>query len=1178
MQGCLGLQEIATRKKMLASLTFLTFAMTRFGVIARVRNLRSKFPYPWQSTVGAILLSISFLLPFPVFAEIIDVQVIDHEFVPRNITIAEGDTVRWTWGSDNHNVVAGKVFNPNEIFRSTVENTGFVFEQNFSRQFLNSNPVANNVYDYHCEPHAAMDMAGTITVIRQEKPLKATLTSWQSVPKTISNASGVCEGELNDIETELTLTCTNSVANPITAQLREAFIGSNGDITCELGSSGKGTFTCSLNNSQVDTLLNGGMYVSINTEAYPNGEIRGQVVRGAGSQSISGRVTDSTNSGISGVIVSDGIRSAETNNNGNYTLTEVPNGVYQLTATKVGFVIAPDTSVSPVVVNNTNLINRHFSVIGTNPLDGDNVNLTYPATGTWNGYNQQLNVLECNNDGTQSASFQIVFRDGAGTLVGTHSLLVPAKGTTHSILGSIFSTENNYGTFTMTPFSGFDAGANTTRCLVAVYRLSPSNSQNFEYSYVLPIENSTRGISAGTFNSMNPAGRAEPVFNWLSIYNTGNALFSATVKVYLIDGTLHREFNIDNLGPLNRIDYALGHNETEFNGQIVGLYEIIPNDLSAPYGAFVTRYGALSDGSFAYAFPSIARGGTCDSFKLFASTMNPAVNWLELGNVTDIPVNISLTIRNNQGESLGNRQVTLDGYQQTHILLNDYLGERNTGTVNISCSNQGSRVFAQGLVYGRVAEDPSNIAWAYATQRNPVGSPTLKSIVPINTYLNMSNWLKVLNTSSSEKEFGNIIIRGDGAELSRHSFNLASNTARDIGIHESTGADAVGLTSISLNSGSFVSELIRVLPNSDGTIGYITRVPASLVPSETTSITPEQIISGLSFPIALTHAGDSSDRLFIVEQGGLIKIYDGTDVLETPFLDVSDKISLSGEQGLLGLAFHPNYSSNGRFFVHYNGLDGETVIAEYQVSQNSNVANANSEEVILTVTQPDIIHNGGQIAFGSDGYLYVALGDGGPQGDPNGNAQNLNSLLGKILRIDINSGNPYAIPSTNPFISQSDARDEIWAYGFRNPWKFSFDKTSGKLFLGDVGQSAVEEVDIVTSGGNYGWNIAEGSRCYEPTEGCDTAGVTMPVAEYSHFEGFAIVGGYVYRGSRYPERVGKYFFGDFAAGTIWTLTQADTGQWIREEILKVDFQISSFGEDEDGELYVIDIRGKVYRL
>jgi len=352
---------------------------------------------------------------------------------------------------------------------------------------------------------------------------------------------------------------------------------------------------------------------------------------------------------------------------------------------------------------------------------------------------------------------------------------------------------------------------------------------------------------------------------------------------------------------------------------------------------------------------------------------------------------------------------------------------------------------------------------------------------------------------------------------------------------------------------------------------------------EAVAVHLQPVVSGLSSPVDFQSAHDGTSRLFIVEQGGTIRILKGKKLLPAPFLNISSLIVSGGETGLLGLAFHPQYKTNGRFFLNYNRrVNGQlqTAIAEYHVSSgNVNVADPNSGRVLLSFDQPFDNHKGGQMAFGPDGYLYIGTGDGGSGGDPQGNGQNLATLLGKMLRIDVNGAAPYVIPADNPFVGKSGARAEIWAYGFRNPWRFSFDTKSGKrLFVGDVGQGNWEEVDVVTRGGDFGWNIMEGNHCYPPGANCNASGMVAPIAEYSHSEGNAIIGGYVYRGHAIPELKGLYVFGDFGSGQLWTLQETQPGIWKRTALLSTGVNFSALGRGGNNEIYVIAYSGTVYKL
>jgi glucose/arabinose dehydrogenase len=346
---------------------------------------------------------------------------------------------------------------------------------------------------------------------------------------------------------------------------------------------------------------------------------------------------------------------------------------------------------------------------------------------------------------------------------------------------------------------------------------------------------------------------------------------------------------------------------------------------------------------------------------------------------------------------------------------------------------------------------------------------------------------------------------------------------------------------------------------------------------------------GFERPVFLADPNDGTGRLFVVEQGGLIKIVQDGTVLAQPFLVLTDRVETSGsEQGLLSMAFDPDYAENGRFFVGYTGLDSTNVIARFETSAGDpNLADPDSERVLISVPDPYRNHNGGLVMFGPDGYLYAGLGDGGSGGDPEGNGQDLSALLGKILRLDVRgefaADEPaYRVPEDNPFVDRDGAAPEVWAYGLRNPWRFSFDRETGDLFIGDVGQNAWEEISVQPAdsagGENYGWNLLEGTHCYPEGEDCDPAGTVLPVAEYGHDLGISVTGGYVYRGTSISDLVGVYVFADYGSGNVWGLARDEGGTWQLAEPVATDLTVSSFSEDASGELYVTSFDGTVYRV
>ncbi|MEP6507920.1 MAG: PQQ-dependent sugar dehydrogenase [Gemmatimonadales bacterium] len=343
----------------------------------------------------------------------------------------------------------------------------------------------------------------------------------------------------------------------------------------------------------------------------------------------------------------------------------------------------------------------------------------------------------------------------------------------------------------------------------------------------------------------------------------------------------------------------------------------------------------------------------------------------------------------------------------------------------------------------------------------------------------------------------------------------------------------------------------------------------------------QPVATGLSNPVYLT-SPPADARLFVVEQGGRIKIIENGTVLPTPFLDISSRISTGGERGLLSVAFHPSYKTNGFFFVYFTATNGDIRVDRYSVSANRDVANASSSKLIITAPHSSAAnHNGGLATFGPDGKLYLGLGDGGGGGDPFGNSQNKGTLLASILRIDVD-GDPYSIPPGNPFIGVAGAKEELWAIGLRNPWRYTFDRMTGLLYIADVGQGKFEEVDVVPAtqaGVNYGWNVMEGLSCYNATA-CDQTGFQLPVIDYSHSDGScSITGGFVYRGSALPEIAGHYFYSDYCLGFLKSFRYAngavaDAQTWPVGSLGSV----TSFGEDAAGELYVLSSNGRVYKL
>ncbi|HLE57473.1 MAG TPA: PQQ-dependent sugar dehydrogenase [Rhodothermia bacterium] len=361
---------------------------------------------------------------------------------------------------------------------------------------------------------------------------------------------------------------------------------------------------------------------------------------------------------------------------------------------------------------------------------------------------------------------------------------------------------------------------------------------------------------------------------------------------------------------------------------------------------------------------------------------------------------------------------------------------------------------------------------------------------------------------------------------------------------------------------------------SSGTTGPV------IIPPEF-DLAVQEVAAGLADPLYVT-APVGDPRLFVVEQSGRIRIIKNGQLLQVSFLDIVARVSSGGERGLLSVAFHPAYATNGFFYVNFTDVGGNTRVERFSVSSNPDVADPGSSKLILTVAQPFSNHNGGLNLFGSDGMLYIGLGDGGSGGDPQGNGQNRGALLGKILRIDVDRGDPYAIPADNPFVGQQGARGEVWAFGLRNPWRFAFDRTAGLLYVADVGQNRFEEVDVVVSnraGVNYGWNTMEAASCFGSSS-CNQQGLELPVLVYDHSGGAcSITGGFVYRGTILPEIGGHYFYSDYCAGFLRSFRYRN-GAAVDQRTWDVGSigSITSFGVDAAGELYLTSSNGRVYRI
>ncbi|MCB0358420.1 MAG: PQQ-dependent sugar dehydrogenase, partial [Bdellovibrionales bacterium] len=800
--------------------------------------------------------------------------------------------------------------------------------------------------------------------------------------------------------------------------------------------------------------------------------------------------------------------------------------------------------------------------------------LAFPATGTWNGFNNHTVVLECLNGGVRNASVSLTMRAENGEELGTTTFSIPSLGARHLILNS-FPITDRYGTYSLDLLTPQAAGH--LGCVTSTYR--PGLSGEVQYAYSQLLSSPLTGETSGIINSMNPDAGQTPVHNFLSVVNSDTSLLTFTLEQWEVDGTVNGVEQLT-LQPNERTDIALGHTQQSANGQFLGSYRLTPDRGNAPYLAFLARYWAPNFPDYRFGFVLDAASGSCSTQSLYLSTMNPAKNWIEVLNSSDLATGVTVTIYDAAGSVRGTETLILAPHQQIHLFTNQYLGESAVGRATLSCSNSSAQLVAASLHYGSDAANlPTRWGYAGAVEETAAGSGS-RLVAPANTFLGMANWLKVSTESTSAPLTELLLFSETGAQLSRTISATASPASVDFPMHQILPGDALGIGVLTpLDGDTVYAAALRVFSDAAGRISTILRTPLVEVGTATIAVELETIASGFSQPTFVLAAPDGSGRLFITERAGRIRVLQSGSILPDPYLDISSATTTQGERGLLSMAFHPQFSSNRRVFVSYTDLSGDSVISEFQQDAgNPNQLDPSSETIIFQLEQPFANHNGGQIAFAPDGYLYIGFGDGGAGGDPFDNGQNLGTLLGSIIRIDVDGAAPYSVPADNPFVGVAGAQPETFAYGLRNPWRFSFDSLTGRLFVADVGQNSREEINLVEAGGNYGWNTMEGTACYEPATGCNTSGLKLPIHEYFHSEGLAVVGGYVYRGTTIPDLVGGYVFGDYLSGKIWALLEADSGAWIREPLLQTNLIITSFGVDENGEILVVDYLGGLHRL
>jgi plastocyanin len=818
------------------------------GALSTIRNATDLM----FAKSAALLFTLLYSLPH-VFAATHTVDVIDHEYVPAHITIAEGDTVRWIWKADNHNVVSGVPFTPDGGFESLLTNRGYQFEHIFDRNFVNAFPKTSNRYDYYCFPHAAMGMTGSVTVVRADRDFFATLNSWEVVSDSQSTASGSCLGQLSGDETQLTVRCTHNLGGATALNLHLGYFGTEGASFCNLNSVSAQSATCNVSATQVEELFAGGVYASLASNAYPGGELRGQVLLAGGSHAISGKVLTLNGAALAGVTISDGSRSAITTSTGDYTITSVPNGTYRLTASRGGRTFIAATSSNPLVVLGGAVTNRDFTAYppGSCGLDadGDGVcNIDETAAGSsnldpgsyplnrvrspayllWNGFLEMRNILEIINKSGSALPIIVRLYNVSGAQTAVLNLSVPANGQRDIILNELQGfARDSYGLVRVEFDSPFN---DLVEARVFFYRDQGLSGQ-FEFAFGVSVDKPLYGQAGVLFNTFQPSldltESAYQVAQWLSVVN----LDSAGAQGFRVD-------RFDQTGQLissqrltvpsfARIDIEAGHQNPGANR--VGLHLITPDDVTAPYLAQLYRYGGRGApgatlNGYTFAFPLIARPGNGNVQTAFISTGAGAANWVELCNVSAQPSTATVEFYSSNGSLLRSQNVSLAARAQRHFDAGEILGSASpaatSGQVLIRPA-QANSMLAYSMFYFR---DQTSGA-----MKAMYGTPLRESLAgavsgSYNLFLGMSNWLKVTNPSSQSTDFRLSIFDLNGSSRNFDA-SLAPYSGVELGLHQTTvfgtTLDSYGRVEITPQSGGMLnSELLRLRPDANGGVDF----------------------------------------------------------------------------------------------------------------------------------------------------------------------------------------------------------------------------------------------------------------------------------------------------------------------------------------------------------------------
>ncbi|MFN8392486.1 MAG: CHRD domain-containing protein [Bdellovibrionota bacterium] len=749
-----------------------------------------------------LILSCLFCASAALAQTVYEVRVVDHRYSPSSLTVNEGDTVRWVWDNDFHDVISGNLFAPDGAFRSAVLNKGSTFEVLFDRTLLKSFARSGNQYKYYCEPHGAMGMTGAVTVTRVAKNYQAALQNWQMVPPSSASSNGNCTLQLNSTETQLTWSCTHNAPRATSFSIRRGALGSSGSAICTVNGSSVNGSRCNLSSTDADDLVAGNLYVQLTSSDFPSGELRGQIVATGGSYPVSGQILRQSGKGVSDVTVSDGSRSAMSDSQGNFTITGVPNGVYKLSAAKSGFDLVPESSVTPFMVNGGSVSGRFFRASRT-----PGIGLKSPVKVLWNGFLRMINILEIINKGNVDMPVTVSLYDIAGNRVHQRPVVIRANGQFDVIVNDLPGFQaDSYGIVSLEFDASFQSALDGR---MTNYRPAPGGAA-YEFVFAVPFMAPLANDSAVSFNtfqpSRNPAEAALPVAQWLSLVNLdSNATHTYTVSRYDQAGTLLRQ-DVYAIPPNGRTDIEGGH--VLPGPSTVGLHLVHPDDPTAPYLAQLYRYSPGLSGTYNFAFPLLAKGGSGEIQYAPISTLNNGENWLELANVLAVPVSVTLEYYNQPGTLLRRDTVNLPPHAQQHFFAGALLKPGESGSVHI-IPNSSSSIVGQSMYYFRNAF--GTVTGMYGSGiRESAGSSFFGSY---NLFLQMSNSLRISNTLDTANPVTVTIFSDIGVPNTR-VIELAPHQTVDLRVEDpqyGTKLDSYGQIAISSQtSDSLLLEVVRL--------------------------------------------------------------------------------------------------------------------------------------------------------------------------------------------------------------------------------------------------------------------------------------------------------------------------------------------------------------------------------